>query len=233
MRSKSRSLRAITILALALVAFHAPVFAQLPELGLTQAEVPKGDIPLYFVVMHFFDSTAHYRAELPYQYETRLVELGLDPGGVTEDILVDALEAATEILARDTVDLSLKDSEDQFMAYQERALEDKARDLAGVYGELIADLEVTGVAPDRFRAAVDRTVRSKVSLYVEVVPGQDPTDALVAESTIRVVLPFETWSRAVYEARMDRPATGDISHDEDTLHLIDPAGSGSLGPSRP
>lgn len=200
--------RALVVLSLGLVALTTPAVAQLPAFELTQAEVPNDEIPLYFVVMHFFDSTLHYRAELPYQYESRLVELELDPGSESEDVLVTALEAAGEILARETTDPSLQDSEDEFMAFQARALGDKARDLAEVYGQLLADLEAVGVAPDRFRAALERAIRSKVSLYVEIVPGQDPTEVLVDEATVQAVLDFETWAEASYEASAgDAPST--------------------------
>jgi hypothetical protein len=159
--------------------------------------VPNAEIPLYFVVMHFFESTAHYRVELPTLYETRLVELGLEPGSGREEALVSALDAAGPILERSMVDESLIDSDDQFVAFQERAIAAKARDLAEIYGRLLADLDASGLAPGEFQQALDRAFRPKVHLFVDIVPGQDPVDALLAEPSVEAVLGFERQVLAV------------------------------------
>lgn len=162
------------------------------------AQVPKDRIPLYFLVLHFFESTAHFEDHKPYAYETRLAALGLEHGSDAGRALAQAARTAVTILAKPSVDPSLLESEEAFQAFQEAALADRARALAEVYGGLLAELEAAAVDPDRLPEYLDQVIRPKVSLWVEITGDQDPVAALFEDANVQVVLSFEEMAREYY-----------------------------------
>jgi len=162
------------------------------------AQVPKQSIPLYFLALHFFDSTAQFREAQSYQYETRLLELGIEMGSEGERILSRATDEATAILAKKTIDPDLLESAEAFQEFQENAIREKARGLAEVYGGLLADLAAAGVDPGRVQDYLDGTMRESVSLWVEITPDQDPVEELLDDPNIRAVLPFQRIAEASY-----------------------------------
>lgn len=161
-------------------------------------QVPNESIPLYFLALHFFNSTAQFREAQPYQYETRLVELGIEMGSEGETILLRATNEATEILAVKTIDPDLRESEEAFQEFQENGIRKKAHSLAEVYGGLLADLGAAGVDPARVRQYLDGTIRENVSLWVEITPDQDPVEELLGDPNVRAVLPFHRLAEASY-----------------------------------
>lgn len=172
-------------------------------------EIPKDAIPSYFVVMHFFESTVRYADEMPYAYEIRLEALGLERGSDAEKVLAGAARAAAAVLSEPSIDPALRESEEEFRAFQEAALREKARALAEVYGGLLADLEAAGLDPDRVREYLEREIRPNVSLWVEVTPDQDPVTELLADRNVQAALGFDEMARQYYRDGASETSKGE------------------------
>jgi len=195
-RTQHRWQRALAFLAFAHLASTLPAFAG--GSGAVPTEIPKDRIPSYFLVLHFFESTVRYEAETPYAYEDRLEALGLERGTDGERALAVAAREATAILAMPSTDPALLDSEEEFQAFQEKALREKARGLAEVYGGLLADLEAAGLDPGRLPEYLDQVIRPDVSLWVEVTPEQDPVAVFLGDENVQAALAFDEMAQAYY-----------------------------------
>jgi hypothetical protein len=206
MRSRARAGRLALAVAFAgVLAVPAVANAQnaQPETSdVVPTLVPRDHTPLYHLVSQFFPMMLHFKQNHPLLYEDRLLELGIEPRSEASVAFGRALEAAEPILARPSVDPSLVDDEGQFLAFEEAALRAKARDLAKVYGDLLAGLEESGVNPDHLRSYVDQTMREDVSVWIDTAPGADPVDRLLADRNVQAVLRFDEMAEAAYRSHV-------------------------------
>lgn len=151
-----------------------PALAKAPRAALEgygEAEtltVTGKDLPLFYVVLAFFESGTSLFTEWGGFYDEHLIQLGVEPGSDAASVVSDAMLAAGPLLRAHTpADRKLADSDPAaFEAAQIEELRKLADQLATIYAEMMAGLEGVGFDPATIEAYLDDNTRSQSALYL-------------------------------------------------------------------
>jgi hypothetical protein len=161
--------------------------------------VPKDQIPLYSVVWGFFTLMGHFKESAPFIYEKRLIQMGIEPGSAAAEAVDAAVKRGHEVVQRPTTDSDFSGSAEEFEALESKRTRERVRDLAMVYGALLADLEAAGTDPDVVRDYLETTIRPSSSVSVEVAAGADPVGVMQASPVSEALQSFEAEAAAAFQ----------------------------------